>query len=92
LSNDFESCGEFMAIHVAAIILFFSSSVNVDAPCCSALMRTGKDEFEKSTADLTLSRSSSSSLATCLKYHAENVILGSGSRSAGLYDIVNKGL
>lgn len=48
-------------------------------------MSTGKDEFEKSPADLTLSRSSSSSLATCLKYHAENVILGSGFGSFALY-------
>lgn len=70
---------------VAAMILFFSPSANADAPCCNALMRTGKDEFEKSPADLTLSRSSSSSLATCLKYHAENVIFGSGSGSVGLY-------
>jgi hypothetical protein len=74
---------------IAAIILFFSSSVNVDAPCCNALMNTGKDEFEKSPADRTLSRSSSSSLATCLRYHAENVILGSDSSSTGLCTIVS---
>jgi hypothetical protein len=47
-------------------------------------MSTGKDVFEKSPADRTLSRSSSSSLATWRKYHAENVILGSGSGSTGL--------